>query len=167
MHDHAQWKSGPGVVRESGPWTGSMRWSMDQDHSLKGGPWTWVHVFVQSCGSIYPWFKFSFSFSFLFFFFFFFFLGGGGGWGMVMYDNEFKTKKNKIWTKDKIEPLSVCEVMGFFVPCSWNDECYIFLKEYLTYGACGSLTKSSFHILTPFVICNWKGPSQCKMESIK
>ena len=31
-----------------------------------------------------------------------------------MYDNEFKTKGNKIWTKDKIEPqhivapLSVC-----------------------------------------------------------
>ena len=23
---------------------------------------------------------------------------------MVMYDNEFKTKENKIWTKDKIEP---------------------------------------------------------------
>ena len=23
---------------------------------------------------------------------------------MVMYDNEFKTKGNKIWTKDKIEP---------------------------------------------------------------
>ena len=23
---------------------------------------------------------------------------------MVMYDNEFKTKENKIWTKDKNEP---------------------------------------------------------------
>ena len=23
---------------------------------------------------------------------------------MVMYDNEFETKENKIWTKDKIEP---------------------------------------------------------------
>ena len=23
---------------------------------------------------------------------------------MVMYDNEFKTKGDKIWTKDKIEP---------------------------------------------------------------
>ena len=24
--------------------------------------------------------------------------------GMVMYDNEFETKENKIYTKDKIEP---------------------------------------------------------------
>ena len=24
--------------------------------------------------------------------------------GIVKYDNEFKTKENKIWTKDKIEP---------------------------------------------------------------
>ena len=23
---------------------------------------------------------------------------------MIMYDNEFETKENKIWTKDKIEP---------------------------------------------------------------
>ena len=36
----------------------------------------------------YPWFKF----------YFLLFLG------MVMYDNELKTKENKIWTKDKIEP---------------------------------------------------------------
>lgn len=25
-------------------------------------------------------------------------------WGMVMHGNEFKTKENKIWNKDKIEP---------------------------------------------------------------
>ena len=24
--------------------------------------------------------------------------------GVVLYDNEFETKENKIWTKDKIEP---------------------------------------------------------------
>ena len=36
----------------------------------------------------YPWFKFSFLL----------FLG------IVTYDNEFETKENKIWTKDKIEP---------------------------------------------------------------
>ena len=36
----------------------------------------------------YPWFKF----------YFLLFLG------IVMYDNEFETKENKIWTKDKIEP---------------------------------------------------------------
>ena len=36
----------------------------------------------------YPWFKLYFP---LF-------------WGMVMYDNEFKTKGNKTWTKEKIEP---------------------------------------------------------------
>ena len=35
----------------------------------------------------YPWFK-------LFFLLF---------WGMVMYDNEFETKENRILTKDKIE----------------------------------------------------------------
>ena len=43
-----------------------------------------LYVVVQ----FYPWFKIYFP---LFF-------------GMVMYDNEFKTKENKIWTKDKIEP---------------------------------------------------------------
>ena len=39
----------------------------------------------------YPWFKFYFRLSWLF----------------LMYDNEFETKENKIWTKDKIEP-QVC-----------------------------------------------------------
>ena len=39
-----------------------------------------VHVACTCCGSIYPWFKFYFP---LF-------------WGMVMYDNELKTKRNKI-----------------------------------------------------------------------
>ena len=28
-------------------------------------------------------------------------------WGMVMYDNEFKTKEKKIWTKDKIESQQI------------------------------------------------------------
>ena len=27
---------------------------------------------------------------------------------MVMYDNEFETKENKTWTKDKIEPQHMC-----------------------------------------------------------
>ena len=27
--------------------------------------------------------------------------------GMVIYDNEFETKENKIWTKDKIKPQQV------------------------------------------------------------
>ena len=27
---------------------------------------------------------------------------------MVMYVNEFETKENKNWTKDKIEPQHVC-----------------------------------------------------------
>jgi len=26
---------------------------------------------------------------------------------MVMYDNELKSKENKIWTKDKIEPQHI------------------------------------------------------------
>ena len=42
------------------------------------------YVVVQFC----PWFKFYFL---LF-------------WGMVIYDNEFETRKNKILNKDKIEP---------------------------------------------------------------
>ena len=46
-----------------------------------------VYVVVQ----FYPWFKFYFPL----------FLG------MVMYDNEFKTKENKIRTKDKIEPQHI------------------------------------------------------------
>ena len=44
----------------------------------------WMNVVVQ----FYPWFKF----------YFLLFLG------MLMYDNELKTKENKIETKDKIEP---------------------------------------------------------------
>ena len=28
--------------------------------------------------------------------------------GVVLYDNEFETKENKIWTKDKIEPQHIC-----------------------------------------------------------
>ena len=43
-----------------------------------------VAVVVQ----FYPWFKFYFPLC----------------WGMVMYDNEFKTKENKIKIKGKIEP---------------------------------------------------------------
>ena len=43
-----------------------------------------VHVVVY----FYPWFEF----------YFLLFLG------IVMYDNEFETKENKIWTKGKIEP---------------------------------------------------------------
>ena len=39
----------------------------------------------------YPWFKFYFS---LF-------------WGMVIYDNEFRTKENKIEIMDKIEPQHI------------------------------------------------------------
>ena len=42
-----------------------------------------MYVVVQ----FYPWF----NFYFLLF------------WGMVMYDNEFRTKENKNYTKDKIE----------------------------------------------------------------
>ena len=29
---------------------------------------------------------------------------------MVTYDNELKTKENKNWTKDKIEPQHVCKL---------------------------------------------------------
>ena len=52
-----------------------------------------VYVVVQFC----PWFKFYFL---LF-------------WGMVIYDNEFETKKNKIWTKDKIEPQHIYGIKMF------------------------------------------------------
>ena len=33
---------------------------------------------------------------------------------MVMYDNEFKTKENKIWTKDEIEPQHTHSVFSAF-----------------------------------------------------
>ena len=52
--------------------------------------WIPGYVVVQ----FYPWFKFCFPL----------FLG------MVVYDNEFKTKKNKIRTKDKIEPQQIRRV---------------------------------------------------------
>ena len=47
-----------------------------------------VIIGTYSVVQFYPWFKFSFPL----------FLG------IVMYDNEFETKENKIYTKDKIEP---------------------------------------------------------------
>ena len=51
-----------------------------------------INVVVQ----FYPWFKFYFPL----------FLG------TVMYDNEFKTKENKIRTKDKIEPQQIHHQCG-------------------------------------------------------
>ena len=30
---------------------------------------------------------------------------------MVMYDNEFKSKRNKIWTKDKIEQQHIHDML--------------------------------------------------------
>ena len=51
-----------------------------------------IYVVVQ----FHPWFKFYFPL----------FLGE------VMHDNEFKTKENKIQTKDKIEPQ---HIMHFFI----------------------------------------------------
>ena len=54
-----------------------------------------MYVLVQ----FYSWFKFYFPL----------FLG------MVLYDNEFKTKENKIWTKDKIEPQHTCTIMTSYV----------------------------------------------------
>ena len=32
-----------------------------------------------------------------------------------MYDNEFETKENKIWTKDKIEPQHIYQQQGNWV----------------------------------------------------
>ena len=52
-----------------------------------------VYVVVQ----FYPWFKF----------YFLLFLG------IVMYDNEFETKENRIWTKDKIKPQHVHDSLFF------------------------------------------------------
>ena len=43
------------------------------------------------------WFNFILGLNFIFLLF----------WGMLMYDNEFKTKGNKIETKDKIEPQHI------------------------------------------------------------
>ena len=40
-------------------------------------------------------------------------------WGMAIYENEFETKENKIWTKDKIAPqhthLGVWRIRGSYV----------------------------------------------------
>ena len=54
-----------------------------------------AYVVVQ----FYPWFKF----------YFLLYLG------IVMYGNEFETKENKIWTRDKIETYSLWTV-------NWNCE---------------------------------------------
>ena len=51
-----------------------------------------TYVVVQ----FYPWFTFYFL-SFL---------------GIVMYGNEFETKENKIWSKDKIEPQHIQQLHG-------------------------------------------------------
>ena len=34
---------------------------------------------------------------------------------MVIYDNEFETKTNKIWTKDKIEPQHMHKDLNLFL----------------------------------------------------
>ena len=52
---------------------------------------SWMQVVLQ----FYPWFKFYFCL----------FLG------IVMHDNEFESKENKIWTKDKIEPQHIQRVI--------------------------------------------------------
>ena len=52
-----------------------------------------IYVVVQFC----PWFKFYFP---LF-------------WGMVMYDNVFKTKENKILIKNKIEPQHIQSIFNY------------------------------------------------------
>ena len=54
-----------------------------------------IHVYIVV--QFYPWFKF----------YFLLFLG------IVMYDNEFETKENNIWTKDKIEPQHVHDSLFF------------------------------------------------------
>ena len=38
---------------------------------------------------------------------------------MVIYDNEFETKENKIWTKDKIKPQQV--FLSVFCITSFGD----------------------------------------------
>ena len=67
-------------------------------------PWIWDTSLQIRClkhhnGSVvvhfYPWFKF----------YFLLFLG------IEMYDNDFETKENKIWTKDKIEPQQIYNVL--------------------------------------------------------
>ena len=40
--------------------------------------------------------------------------------GMVMYDNEFETKENKIETKDKIEPQHIPEVEALLLGGTWK-----------------------------------------------
>ena len=43
---------------------------------------------------------------------------------MVMYDNEFKTKGNKIWTKDKIEPQHI-QYSSYADFHYWNSHIYV------------------------------------------
>ena len=40
---------------------------------------------------------------------------------MIMYDNEFETMENKIWTKDKIEPQHI-QYVKVHEPSSTNRE---------------------------------------------
>ena len=47
--------------------------------------------------------------------------------GIVIYDNEFETKENKVWTKDKTEPQQLQHEISQFL-CSCN------MKAYTTWG---------------------------------
>ena len=65
----------------------SCNWPIPKSTSFESS----ICVVVQ----FYPWFKFYFPlFS-----------------GLVMYDFEFKTKENKIWTKDKTEPRHIHQIL--------------------------------------------------------
>ena len=45
---------------------------------------------------------------------------------MVMYDNEFKTKENIIWTKDKIEPQHGHLLFTDSLLCSLGNNAFTF-----------------------------------------
>ena len=77
-----------------------------QDIYLLYFTWWWLSTGVYVIVKFYPWFKFYFPL----------FLG------MVINDNEFETKENKIWTKDKIEPQHIQSNLWFEL--SSEPRCY-------------------------------------------
>ena len=79
-----------------------------------------IYVVVQ----FYPWFNFSFLL----------FLG------MVMYDNEFQTKENKNWIKDKIEPQHIlfCQISEFFLLSHARIGCFLSVVD-ITWDGSGWL----------------------------
>ena len=92
----------------------------------------YLYVVVQFC----PWFKFDFPL----------FLG------MVIYDNEFETEENQLWTKDKSEPQEL-----HYTKSQTQNKC---LKYWMLTGQCDNTHDSCTQDFDIHLLYQGRGPHQ-------